>query len=84
MGLKKIRTDPWWKRRIEESLIELQKHISLLDRHKKGQVKSKRKIEKLHEKYWINEKGINTVLEELKQRALAKKPKLERYSEKSV
>ena len=88
-GLKKTKRDgktksePWWKRRIENSIKEINRNITLLTRHKNGEVKSKRKVEKLYEKFRIHQKGLGTVLEELKQRVLAKVVKIERYNERS-
>lgn len=88
LGLRKINKnkqknkEPWWKRRIEGDVKELQKHISILDRLKKGEMKSNKKTEKLLTKYWVNKKGLNSVLEELKQRVIAKQARLARYSER--
>ena len=45
-------------------------------------MKSKRQEEKLYEKIRIHQKGLGTVLEELKQRALAKVAKIELYNER--
>ena len=56
LGLKKAKRDgkikskPWWKRRIEDSIKELNRNINLLTRHKNGEVKLKRKVEKLKKK----------------------------------
>ena len=42
LGLKKNeggkKKDPWWKRRIEEDIMQLKKDINVLERVKKGQV----------------------------------------------
>ena len=53
-----------------------------MTRHKNGEEKSKRKVEKLYEKFRICQKGLGTVSEELKQRVLAKVAKIERYNER--
>ena len=45
-------------------------------------MKSKRKVEKLYEKFRIRQKGLGTVLEELKKRVLAKVAKIERGSKR--
>ena len=45
-------------------------------------MKSKRQDEKLYEKFRILQKGLGTVLKELKQRALAKVAKIELYNER--
>ena len=51
-------------------------------RHKSGEVKSRKMTEKLYEKVSIPGRGIGAVLEEVKQRALAKKAKIVRYNER--
>ena len=35
--------EPWWKRRIKQSVQELQKHINILERKKRGEIKKKEK-----------------------------------------
>ena len=50
--------------------------------HKNDEVKSKRKVEKLYEKFRIRQRGLGAVLEELKQRVLAKVAKIGRYNER--
>ena len=88
LGLKKAKRDgktksePWWKRRIKDMIKELNRNIIFLTRHKNGEVKSKRKVEKLYEKFRIRQKGLRTVLEQLKQRVLAKVAKIKRYNER--
>ena len=60
----------------------LNRNINLLTRHKNGEVKSKRKVGKLYEKFRFRQKGLGTVLEEVKQKVLAKVAKIERYNER--
>ena len=64
-----------------DSKAGLNRNINLLTRHKNGEVKS-RKVEKLYEKFRFRQKGLGTVLEEIKQRVLAKVAKIERYNER--
>ena len=45
-------------------------------------MKSKRKVEKLYEKFRFRQRGLGTVLEEVKRRVLAKVAKTERYNER--
>ena len=33
--------EPWWKRRIKQSVQELRKHINILERKKLGEIKKK-------------------------------------------
>ena len=56
----------------------LNRNINLLARRKNGEVKSKRKVEKFR----FRQRGLGTVLEEVKQRVLAKVTKIERYNER--
>ena len=44
-------------------------------------MKSKRKVEKLYEKFRIRQKGLGTVLEELKLKVLVTVAKVEHYNE---
>ena len=68
---------PWWQRRIEEDIKRIRKDINLLEREKRGELRKSGKMEQLEKKYNIKGKGITTVLEELKQRILAKAAKIE-------
>ena len=74
--------EPWWKKRIRKSINKVRKHINILERHQRGEIKRKEKYEELERKYNIKKKGIRTVTEELKQRLHAKTAKLKRYEER--
>ena len=37
--------EPWWKRRIQQSIQELRKHINILEQKKRGKIKKKREIQ---------------------------------------
>ena len=88
LGLKKYegrkKKDPWWKRHIEEDIKQLKKNINILKRVKKGQIgeykEGKGKL--VEEKYGVKRKGLTTVIEELKERILAKAAKLSRYEQR--
>ena len=88
LGLKKYeggrKKDPWWKRRIEEDIKQLKKDINILERVKKGQIGARKegKAKLIEEKYGVKRKGLTTVIEELKERILAKAPKLSRYEQR--
>ena len=75
---------PWWQRRIEGDIKNLRKDVNILEREKRGEngVKGKRIVKNLADKYRINRKGLETVIEELKQRLLAKAAKIKRYNER--
>lgn len=88
LGLKKKefreKKDPWWKRRIEGDIKNLKKDVNLLDRSEKGELgqRKKGKLQKLHDKYRVKNKGIKTVIEEIKQRMIAKSEKIKRYEQR--
>ena len=56
----------------------------LLTRDLKGELglKKKQKMKEHYEKYRVKRKGLKTVIEELKQRMLAKSAKVERYEQR--
>ena len=78
----KKESEPWWKRRIKKSINKVRKHINILERHQRGEIRRKEKYEELERKYNIKKKGIRTVIEELKQQLHAKTAKLKRYEER--
>ena len=74
--------EPWWKRRIKKSKNKVRKHINILERHQRGEVRRKEKFEELERKYNIKKKGIRTVIEDLKQCLHAKAANRKRYEER--
>ena len=88
VGLKKSegekKKNPWWKRRIEEDIKQLKKDINILERVKIGQIGARKegKDKLVEEKDRVKRKALRTVIEELKQRILAKVAKLFRYKQK--
>ena len=84
IGLKKRdyreKNEPRWKRRIEGDMKKLRQYVNLLTRDFKEELgsKKKQKIKELQEKYRVKTKGLKNVIEELKQRMLAKKGKSEK------
>ena len=81
-GKRNNEKEPWWKRRIKTSISEIRKHINILERQKKGEIKKKEKFRDLEKRYKIKRKGINVVIEELKQRLDAKTAKIRRYDQR--
>lgn len=71
----------WWQRRIEGDIKRIRKDINMLERGKRGELRKSGKMEQLEKKYNIKGKGITTVLEELKQRILARAAKIKRYDQ---
>ena len=88
VGLKPVRRrangrkEPWWKRRINQSIKELRKHVNILERKRKGALKRTEKYKLLEDKYKVKKKGLGVVLEELKQRLQAKSMKIKRYDQR--
>ena len=73
---------PWWKRRIKQSVQELQKHINILERKKREEIKKKQKYRVIEDKYRVKKKVLDVVLEELKQTIQAKVTKIKRYDQR--
>ena len=88
LGLKKTefraKKDPWWKRRIEDDIKRIRNDVNILQRDVRGELSHKKseKLQRLKEKYRVNKKGIKTVVEELKQRMIAKSAKIKRYDQR--
>ena len=88
IGLKKAeygkKNEPRWKRRIGGDIKRLKQEVNFLERELKGELglKKKRKLSELNEKYRVKRKGLKTVIEELKQKLLAKIAKIRRYEQR--
>ena len=89
IGLKKRdyreKHEPRWKCRIEGDLKKLRQDVNLLTRDLKGELgsKKKQKMKELYGKYRVKKKELKTVIEELKQRMLAKSAKVKRYEQRT-
>ena len=79
---KKQNKEPWWKRRIEGDIRMLRKDINILEREKRGELRKRGMFKQLEKEYNIRRKKITTVIEELKQRVLAKAAKIKRYEQR--
>ena len=75
---------PWCQRTIEGDIKTIRKDINMLERVKRSELRKRLKMEQLEKKYNIKGKGITTVLEELKQRILAKAAKIKRYEQRQT
>ena len=71
--------EPFWKRRIRQKMNEIGKHINILERYKRNELRKNGKYNSLEHKYHIKKKGLNTVIEEPNQRLKAKAAKIRRY-----
>ena len=78
---KKVEKEPYWKRRISSDIKRLRKDLSRIESWFKGEWKNGRRFEKyeLDKRYRLKAKGFNMVIEEMKQRILAKASKVKRY-----
>ena len=80
LGVKPARQinvkEPWWKRRLEGQIKALRITLSRLEQFKRGTMKKKGVKERLQSKYYSHKK---VVIEELKQRIIAKAKKVKRY-----
>ena len=78
LGLKRYeggnKKDSWWKRRIGEDIKQLRKDINILERIKTEQIGAGKegKAKLVEEKHRVRRKGLIVVIEELKQRVIAK------------
>ena len=63
-------------------VTEIRRHIHILERKKKGHLKKDVKYKDLERKKFIKKKGLDVVLEGLKQRLQAKSKKIKRYQQR--
>ena len=72
------------KCRIEGDIKKLRQDVNVLTGDLKGELgsKKKQKMKELFEKHRVKKKGLKTVIEELKQRMLAKSAKVKRYEQR--
>ena len=80
-GTRNIRehTEPQWKTRLKKKLEEQRKDLGILNNIRDGNQKPTRKFKY---KYRLERKGMNTVIEELKQRVISTAAKIKRYSDR--
>ena len=71
------------KCRIEGDKKRPRQRVNFLERKVKEELglKKKRNFNELNERYGVKRKGLKTVIEELKQRMLAKSAKVRRYQQ---
>ena len=76
---KTEKKDPWWKRRLEGQVKQMQKDIGFINKliEKKTVKKKWRKV--LEVKYEIHKKKLKMVQEEIRQKIIAKQQKIKRY-----
>ena len=78
------KNEPRWKGRTEGDIKKLRQDVNLLTRDLKGELgsKKKQKMKELYEEYRVKKKGLKIVIEELKQRMLAKSAEVKRYEQR--
>ena len=73
------RKEPMWKRRLQNKSKKLRKDLSQLEASKDKDIRNFRHWERLEMKYSIRVKGLNVVINELKQTIAAIAAKVGRY-----
>ena len=75
--------EPMWLRRLEESVAKLRSDLSRLTEMSRGATQKFRTIDTIYRRYpLLPKKGYKQVIEEVKQRLLAKAGKIKRYKKK--
>ena len=89
VGLKKAdnskKNEPGWKRRVEGNTKRLKQELRFVERESKVELrlKKKRKLSELNERYRKKRKGLNSVIEEMNQKMIAKSSKVRGYEQRS-
>ena len=74
---------PPWKKRLETQLTDLRADLSKIIDMSANRLQNNKIKEKLNKKYKIHEKGLNHVIEDIKQRVKAKANKIQRYTNRN-
>ena len=74
---------PPWKRRLNKQITDMRADLSRLKEMKGNNLRSSKARKDLEQKYKIQEKGLNNVMEDLKQRLKAKAYKIQRYENRN-
>ena len=86
LGIKRVtnypRKEPFWKRKMKSKIQLLRGEISKLERSSSNPSLKLRGLTQIRKKYFVKKKGLNAVIEELKQRVAAKAEKLRRYEQR--
>ena len=72
-----------WKKRLEKQLTELRADLSKLNEMSASRLQNKKVRKELNEKYRIQEKGLNHIIEDVKQSVQAKVHKIQRYTNRN-
>ena len=78
------KTEPKWKRRVEEKIVQDRKDISHLEEMKKGKKLKTKITDGLNRRHpLLKKKGLSCIAEELKQRLRAKAAKIKRFQKRT-
>ena len=84
-GVRKVKEDPWWKRRIEKNIGAWRKDLSQLEELKRGRWKpSESERKRLDQKYDLTRKGANDVCSSLKSKIHASGIKIRKSEERKL
>ena len=75
--------EPLWKRRLRSKMSGIRKDLGHVQRWKRGELENIDLKYELERKYLVKKKGINVVIEELKQRIKAVQHKIKRYEDRT-
>ena len=88
IGLKKAvyrkKNEPTWEDKTERDIKRLRQEVDFLKGEPRGELglKKKFKLSELNERYRVKRKALKSVIEEQKQRVLAKSAKIRRYDQR--
>ena len=74
---------PPWKRRLNKQIMDMRADLSRMREMKENNLRSSKARNDLEQKYKIQEKGLNNVMEDVKQRLKAKAHKVQRYENRN-
>ena len=80
---KEKRKEPWWKRRLEGQVKQLNRDLGRVNALIERKTVKKKDVESLQRKYKFKQKGLQIVKEELRQRIKAKRGKITRYDQRT-
>ena len=75
--------EPLWKRRLRSKMSGIRKDLGRVERWKRGELANVDFKYELERKYLVKKKGINVVIEELKQRMKVIQYKIKRYEDRT-
>ena len=71
--------EPFWKRRMKKQIKNIESNITRLEQWRENKLQSTYWKKRFEEKYFVKNKGISTVIEELKQIVKVVKAKFRKY-----